>query len=140
MTQLPSLIYLKITTPYQLDRILHQKLQIISPAADQYPEYCQLNFDKEADIVAVADMLAYDYRILSMITFEEAIRIALFKVKMMGNVSCHSHKNYSDILRSLLSTPPPSMEIIHHLLQKITGITLYPMTYVETDVIATQNP
>lgn len=41
-------------------------------------------------------MLAYDYGILSMITLEEVIGIALFKVKMMGNISRHSHKNYSD--------------------------------------------
>lgn len=46
--------------------------------ADYDQEYCNLSFDKEANITAIADIFAYDYGILSMFTLDEAIGIAIF--------------------------------------------------------------
>lgn len=67
-------------------------------------------------------MLTYDYEILNMLTLEEAIGIALFKVKLMANILRNSYKNYSNIMRCLFTTLPPVMKTVHCLLQKMTGI------------------
>ncbi len=91
--------------------------------ADQYTKYCNLSFDKEANIIAIADIFTYNYQILNMLILDEVIKIALFKIKMLGNMLRNSHKNCSNIICSLLTICPSSMETIYHLLQKLIGIT-----------------
>lgn len=82
-----------------------------------------MSFDKKADIIAIADIFAYNYEILSIFILDEAIEIALFKVKILENILHNSHKDYSDIICSLLTTLPPSIKTICCLLQKLTGMT-----------------
>ena len=79
--------------------------------------------NEEANIVAVIDMLVYDYEILSMLTLEAIIGITLFKVRILGNVLRNSHKNFSDIMRCLLTIPFSGIETIYRLFQNVIGIT-----------------